>query len=54
MADFGRFMIDRLMSIMISLSQEAEVKVDVHPRRTSAPMGLNPYAIGQTREDRDG
>ena len=41
-ANLGRFTIDRLMTILSSLGQEVEVKVDVHPRRTPAPMELHP------------
>lgn len=32
--NLGRFTIDRLMTILSGLGQEAEVSVDVHPRRT--------------------
>ena len=41
-ANLGRFTIDRLMTILANLGQEVEVKVDVHPRRTLAPMELHP------------
>jgi predicted XRE-type DNA-binding protein len=41
-ANLGRFTIDRLMTILASLGQQVEVTVDVHPRRTPAPMQLHP------------
>ena len=41
-ANLGRFTIDRLMTILASLGQEVEVIVNVHPRRTPAPMELHP------------
>lgn len=41
-ANLGRFTIDRLMTILAGLGQEVEVTVDVHPRRTKAPMELHP------------
>jgi predicted XRE-type DNA-binding protein len=41
-ANLGRFTIDRLMTILASLGQEVEVTVNVHPRRTPAPMQLHP------------
>jgi predicted XRE-type DNA-binding protein len=34
-AKLGRFTIDRLMTILASLSQEVEVTVEIHPRRRS-------------------
>lgn len=41
-ANLGRFTIDRLMTILGSLGQEVEVTVNVHPRRTVAPVELHP------------
>ena len=37
-ANLGRFTIDRLMMILSGLGQEVEVSVNVHPRRTTAPI----------------
>ncbi len=31
-AKFGRFTIDRLMAILVSLGQEVEISINVHPR----------------------
>jgi predicted XRE-type DNA-binding protein len=36
--NLGRFTIDRLMMILSGLGQEVEVSVDVHPRRSTAPI----------------
>jgi predicted XRE-type DNA-binding protein len=41
-ANLGRFTIDRLMTILSGLGQEVEVSVNVHPRRTAAPIELRP------------
>jgi predicted XRE-type DNA-binding protein len=37
-ANLGRFTIDRLMTILSGLGQEVAVSVDVHPRRSAAPV----------------
>ncbi|HEV3111351.1 MAG TPA: helix-turn-helix transcriptional regulator [Candidatus Binataceae bacterium] len=36
-ASFGRFTIDRLMTILYRLGQEVKISVDVHPRKKHKP-----------------
>ena len=36
-ASFGRFTIDRLMTILYRLGQQVEISVDVHPRKKHKP-----------------
>jgi predicted XRE-type DNA-binding protein len=41
-ANLRRFTIDRLMTILANLGHEVEVTVNVHPRRSLAPMEMHP------------
>jgi predicted XRE-type DNA-binding protein len=37
-ASFGRFTIDRLMTILYRLGQQVEISVKVHPRKRAQPI----------------
>jgi predicted XRE-type DNA-binding protein len=46
-ANFGRFTIDRLMSILDRLDQEVEISVKVHPRPTRKSHASHRPSAGQ-------